>query len=727
MCYHLRCDFLHGRVNDRKGCARRYIPFYLPKLPNLKRSFTQSNLILSGSKRLALAVLHHPCGGAFGHFEADADFLSLALEVGLDEAVTGVYGDLCRGEVAHLRTDLELLETGCKGCNAGYILREKRECTPTPCMVHRTSSEACLANAPTFPQGGTVRIVHHVGKAFTGTLEGHFGIAHHKQCLAHIFLHVRTGMAFLLEHFQYLRILFGLGESRQYGESLSAVVRLALIARRTVFLSRPEPLVEGGLHACHHLADSLYIFFHLEQSGKFAFALQCQVIPCVEQEVEVDVLPPVAPRPVSVTGDDESVRIGLPYLVQIALHAIVHLRDEAVVATVQIIGVETIMAHGSQHLCRQFLTTGTRRTWRENHAIVALPGHEFEDALVGQLVSAKVGGIEGFAQLVHLVAPPLGALAVGTVHIGVAHGDIQGAYGLFAQAVEEIVVAGESARKLGVIARFAILQGIDFHAFRNLINERMSVHPTQGFIGLTTFLGDILRTHIRFASSHEMVSLHPDFLARRSRYIEVRSCMAVVRKLAIEGIHFGSLVLFDGDIFLDAKILPKRYGTLHEVVPRRHACFAQGNRPMETRVGILFCPSCIFLACIETDAGFGQTPVGMRSSCLLVGFVRLAFPRGIRKNPELLGLTIEEQTGLTTAVVREPVLAEIPQEDGDGVLPFREIRGNVHAVVVGVSGVGTSFQSSLKHHQLAIDPHPVLAVHGNVGIHGRTVQFRQFH
>ena len=383
------------------------------------------------------------------------------------------------------------------------------------------------------------------------------------------------------------------------------------------------------------------------------------------------------------------------------------------------------MAHGSQHLCRQFLATGTRRTWGENHAIVALPGNEFEDALVGQTVSAEVGGIERLAQLVHLVAPPLRAFAVGTIHVGVAHGDIERAYGLFAQAVQEIVVAGKSARKLGVIARFAILQGIHFHALRNLINERMSVHPAQGFVGLTTFLGDIFRPYIRFASTHEMVGLHPDFLACRSRYIEVRSGMTIVRELAIEGIHFGSLVLFDGHIFLNAKILPKRYGALHEVVPRRHACFAQRNRPMETRVGILFCPSCIFLACIETDVGFGQAPVGMRGSRLLVGFVRLTFPRSIRKNLELLGLTIEEQSGLTTAVVREPVLAEIPQEDGDGVLPFREIRGDVHAVVVGVSGVGTSFQSSLEHHQLAIDPHPVLAVHGNVGIHGRTIWLGQ--
>ena len=115
------------------------------------------------------------------------------------------------------------------------------------------------------------------------------------------------------------------------------------------------------------------------------------------------------------------------------------------------------MAHGSQHLCRQFLSTGTRRTWGENHAIVALPGNEFEDALVGQLMSAEVGGIECLAQLVHLVAPPLRAFAVGTVHVGVAHGDIERPHGFFAQAVLEIVVAGESACKLGVIACLAIL------------------------------------------------------------------------------------------------------------------------------------------------------------------------------------------------------------------------------------------------------------------------------
>ena len=48
-------------------------------------------------------------------------------------------------------------------------------------------------------------------------------------------------------------------------------------------------------------------------------------------------------------------------------------------------------------------------------------------------------------------------------------------------------------------------------------------------------------------------------------------------------------------------------------------------------------------------------------------------------------------------------------------------------VVVGICGVRTTLQSSFEYHHFAIDPHPVLAVHGNVGIHGRTVWLGQFH
>ena len=56
--------------------------------------FSYRNLMLARFKLQTLAVLGNPGGGTFGHFELDADFLARALEVGLDDAVTGVDCDL---------------------------------------------------------------------------------------------------------------------------------------------------------------------------------------------------------------------------------------------------------------------------------------------------------------------------------------------------------------------------------------------------------------------------------------------------------------------------------------------------------------------------------------------------------------------------------------------------------------------------------------------------------
>ena len=44
--------------------------------------------MLARFKLQTLAVLGNPGGSTFGHFKLDADFLSVALEVGLDDAVT---------------------------------------------------------------------------------------------------------------------------------------------------------------------------------------------------------------------------------------------------------------------------------------------------------------------------------------------------------------------------------------------------------------------------------------------------------------------------------------------------------------------------------------------------------------------------------------------------------------------------------------------------------------
>ena len=75
-------------------------------------------------KLQSLSILHYPSSSTFWYFEADADFLSFALKIRFDEAVAGIDDDLGRGEIAHLRTDLELLEARFCRSNASHVLRE---------------------------------------------------------------------------------------------------------------------------------------------------------------------------------------------------------------------------------------------------------------------------------------------------------------------------------------------------------------------------------------------------------------------------------------------------------------------------------------------------------------------------------------------------------------------------------------------------------------------------
>ena len=98
--------------------------------------FNYRNLMLASFKLQTLAVFGNPGSSTFGHFKLYADFLSVALEVGLDETIAGVDCDLSRSEVAHLRTDLEFLEARFRRCDAGHVLRKQSQRTATPSVVH---------------------------------------------------------------------------------------------------------------------------------------------------------------------------------------------------------------------------------------------------------------------------------------------------------------------------------------------------------------------------------------------------------------------------------------------------------------------------------------------------------------------------------------------------------------------------------------------------------------
>ena len=273
------------------------------------------------------------------------------------------------------------------------------------------------------------------------------------------------------------RILISLGKTGQHSQSLSAVVRFSFIIRRTIFHACPETFVEISFHPLHDSLNHLGIFCLLKYLSKLEFALQRQIIPSIQQQVQVDVTTPVSPRPISLASNDQPVIVQLPNIVQITLHAIVYHRDKAAVSTIEVEGTEAIISDRCQHLSRQFITPVPCRTRRENHVVFTLPSHQFMDSFVGQAMSFQVGSIKGFTQFVHFIAPPLRAFTIRTIHVSITHRYIQGTDSFLTQTVQERIVTGKSAGKLRIVSGLTIFQGIYLHSFRNQINHGMSIHP----------------------------------------------------------------------------------------------------------------------------------------------------------------------------------------------------------------------------------------------------------
>ena len=286
-------------------------------------------------------------------------------------------------------------------------------------------------------------------------------------------------MIFLLQHIINERILVSFGKTSQYGQCLSTVVSLALILRRAISNTCPKTLVEVRFHLLHDGRNHLYIGFLLKNLCKLTFALQSQIIPGIQQQIQVDVITPITPRPIAFSSYDQAIFIQLPNIVQITLHTVVHRRNKTSIATIEIIGAETVITHRSQHLCRKLITPITGRAWREDNTVFALPSHQFMDTLIGQFMSFQICSIKSLAQFVHLIAPPLRAFTVGTIHVCITHGYIKCADCFFTQAVQEIIIASKGSGKRSIISGFAILQRINLDIFRHQIDNLMTIHPSQ--------------------------------------------------------------------------------------------------------------------------------------------------------------------------------------------------------------------------------------------------------
>ena len=94
----------------------------------------------------------------------------------------------------------------------------------------------------------------------------------------------------------------------------------------------------------------------------------------------------------------------------------------------------------------------------------ALPVGELEDAFFRQPIGTRIECVEGLAHFVDHVSPPLRTLTVRAVHVGVPHGDVEGAQRLLAVAIQELIVAFKGSCELAVVTRLAVLEGEDFES-----------------------------------------------------------------------------------------------------------------------------------------------------------------------------------------------------------------------------------------------------------------------
>ena len=234
----------------------------------------------------------------------------------------------------------------------------------------------------------------------------------------------------------------------------------------------------------------------------------------------------------------------------------------------------------------------------------------------------------------------------------------------------------------------------------------MAVHPAEVLIFLNTFAGNVLSADIVLAAATIVVGHYPDHLATVRLDLEVWSYLGVVRQLAIDGV----IGLTYRDIFLESVILPHRDRALDKLAHRRprHLIHIVGPVHLAADVKARHIPTLHLFARVEADVAFRETVVRMRGVRAAVGWVRNAEPGFVGKDLQFRRYGLEDQRRLTAAVVAEPLLSEVPEQDGDRVVALLEERCDVNLVVIGSVRERSTLEPTLEDSEFAIDPHPVL-------------------
>ena len=115
---------------------------------------------------------------------------------------------------------------------------------------------------------------------------------------------------------------------------------------------------------------------------------------------------------------------------------------------------------------------------RIENMIRPLPAGEFVDSFFHNERRADwLKCIERLAEFISHISPPLGALAVGAIHVAVPHGDIKRAARFIPELIEPWVARLEKARHFSVVASLAIFQIQHFDSSGNFVMNSVSVEP----------------------------------------------------------------------------------------------------------------------------------------------------------------------------------------------------------------------------------------------------------
>ena len=277
------------------------------------------------------------------------------------------------------------------------------------------------------------------------------------------------------------------------------------------------------------------------------------------------------------------------------------------------------------------------------YSLIGLPGSQFEHALAHQVYRRERQRVESLAGKYHLVAPPLCALALGTVKIGVAHIDIERIECFLPEAVIEIVVRVESTHHLGIITRLAVAHIVDLDALGEIEDDLLAVHPSQRLVLLLSLTCHVLCPDIPGASHVGVVG--PDVYgvaALGGGEVYHGRHLQVAGEKGDDGIAAGTLVELEAGC-LDAEVLEHGNRTACHLAPWAVAPRANLDRGSEAVLGrdVGSLPSVDGMACVVADVALGESRVGHHACGCGIGGMDAAHPAGVGPQLGVVGVDVE--------------------------------------------------------------------------------------